>query len=396
MSIEATLDLRANSSPRSLCVFAATESQQSSSTSSNPFDNAASSVDTGHAMAVVYGTERGSLHFRTYAPPNRWSRGGLSASIGSTVSSSSSTQPGRVQTPLGVATSGQRASNLPRGYYPVDLGSLPGPIASCIKLGPSKSSSQFLLLVDDNRGTSASQPGAYAAVLVTLTAGNFHVVVPSGSLPRMSCATYHPSIGLLYGAGRSIKVLGPETWEEEVKRGTRYATSRSKMLLFGTNVLPAPGLRSGQDAITLTANAKVAIVVVGNAFYAVAGQEADERQQGPPPECVKILSFAQSSQVHPVIVLDLLDKSLDPDWSSLFLASGRECAVVDLYFGPASAPSISCSKPRHGSVTLASPILAAAASWPWVAVLTSDGLISVRSPSCLAITLRTVSFMCLL
>lgn len=39
---------------------------------------------------------------------------------------------------------------------------------------------------------------------------------------------------------------------------------------------------------------------------------------------------------------------------------------------------------------MASPILAAGAVWPWVAVLTSDGLISVRSPSCMAIPLRTV------
>ena len=137
---------------------------------------------------------------------------------------------------------------------------------------------------------------------------------------------------------------------------------------------------------------RVAVVVVGNAFYAVAGQEVDERQPTGPCERVKILSFAQSSQVHPVIVLDLKDQSLATDWSSLFLASGRECAVVDLFYGPSSAPAISCTKPRHGSVTLASPILAAAASWPWVAVLTSDGLVSVRSPSCLAITLRTVRF----
>lgn len=39
---------------------------------------------------------------------------------------------------------------------------------------------------------------------------------------------------------------------------------------------------------------------------------------------------------------------------------------------------------------MASPILAAGAVWPYVAVLTSDGLISVRSPSCMAIPLRTV------
>jgi hypothetical protein len=123
----------------------------------------------------------------------------------------------------------------------------------------------------------------------------------------------------------------------------------------------------------------VAVVAVGNSFYAVT-EETTQKS-------VKLLSFAQSSQVHPVICVNVHDPTIDEGWSCLFLASGRECAVVDLQH---SHHQVSCSPPRHGVVTMASPILAAGAVWPWVAVLTSDGLISVRSPSCMAIPLRTV------
>ncbi|GAX18348.1 hypothetical protein FisN_23Hh242 [Fistulifera solaris] len=391
MSVESIVDLRADASPRSLSVFAAAETKVGST---NPFDVSKGSADKGSVIAFVYGTDKGSIHYRTYAAPGPSSnQGGLSAQLNLT--SSLTTPPSnRISSPLGANSSNQRSTNLPRAYYPVDLGSLGGPVVSCIKLGISQSNSTYLLLlVDDNRGTSATQPGAYSAIIVALTAGNFHIVVPSGNLPRMSCATFHSMTGLVYGAGRSIQVLRPETWEEEVKRGSRYAASRSKRLIFGNNICPAPGVRTGQDGMELTANGKVVIAVVGNTFHAIVGQEADERQQTgteAASEHIKLISFSQSSQVHPVIALDLRDESLDADWSSLFLASGRECAVVDINYGPPSAPTLSASKPRNGIVTLASPIRAAAACWPWIVVLTNDGLVSVRPPSCLSVTLRTV------
>jgi hypothetical protein len=123
----------------------------------------------------------------------------------------------------------------------------------------------------------------------------------------------------------------------------------------------------------------VAVVAVGNSFHAVT----DGGTQ------TKLLSLAQSSQVHPVILCNVNDPTLDESWSCLFLASGRECAVVDLSYQQANG-QVTCSLPRHGVVTMASPILAAGTAWPWVAVLTSDGLCSIRSPSCMAIPLRTV------
>lgn len=385
MSIEATWELRCNAVPRSLCVFSAASNEV------NPFDIASNENNTG-ALAVVVGTERGSLHYRTFPAPPR------SASHGFSSSRSSRNQ---IQAPLGVAASGRIPSNIPRGYLPVDFGNpLPGVVVAVIRASALPSHhAVFLLLVDDNRGSGASSPGAFAAHLVMLRHGSFSPVPALKPLPRMSCATYHPACGFVYCAGRTVANVAQEYMEgitEDVKRRGGLSARSAKKVVFSHTSLPAPGARSGQDALEITSGGKVAVLAVGNSFYAIAGTEVasdkDEANTTPIPtsESIKILSFAQSSQVHPIIVIDILDKSLESDWSCLFLASGRECAVVDLCCGPPPTPRISSSKPRNGVVTLASPILAASTSWPWIAVLTSDGLVSIRSPSCMAIPLRTV------
>ena len=95
---------------------------------------------------------------------------------------------------------------------------------------------------------------------------------------------------------------------------------------------------------------------------------------------------------------------MEKDWYSLFLACGRECAVVDVHVvtntnndtsslndtQSSTTTQITCSTPRNGIVTVTSPILSAASSWPYVVLLQSDGLVSIRSTSCLAISLRTI------
>jgi hypothetical protein len=398
MSIVATWDLQANYSPRSLAVFPA--AQVAVVATHNPFDAAATVPVEGHALAIVYGTERGSVHYRSFGPPSRTARAGLASSSSRNAASTSSAAH-QLQTPLGVAQgSGRRPSaNLPRHLFPIDLssGSVPGSIVVCLQLGgtapQSPSVPVFLLLVDDNRGTSgSSQPGAYATYLATLSHGSFHVLSTQSSLPRMSCVQYSPTTGIVYAAGRHLQTLPWEQWETLVDDTNKHARGRSTMhskrTVFSSSSLPSPGVRSGPDGMAFIAKNKVAVVAVGNAVYGVAGHDPRDLPSSEGP--VKLLSFAQSSQVHPIICLDLLDQSLDPDWSLIFLASGRECAVLDVHYGPPDNARISSSEPRHGIVTLASPILAAATSLPWVAVLTSDGLISVRSPSCMAIPLRTV------
>jgi hypothetical protein len=161
----------------------------------------------------------------------------------------------------------------------------------------------------------------------------------------------------------------------------------------------------------------------------------------------KVLKFRQSSQVHPAIVVEIPENEESKCYneysginhylsnssseqevftSQLFLASGRECAVVDILYNPRlysnsgcsnrsnlmgrdvedmnplPSPSISCGSivvgpPRHGVATLASPILSAVGiQWnskrcgPLMAILTNDGLVQTRSPSCISIPLSTI------
>lgn len=392
MSImDASWDLRSSvAPPRSLCVYTAAASSQET----NPFEVAAG-AETPTAQAVVFGTEKGSLHYRTYPSP----------ADGSGAPSASVPRP-----PLGVTPSGRPPPNMPRAYLPVDLAgsSLPGAVVGVLqaKVAPSHRP-VFLILVDDNRGTSGHS-GQYAALLVTLQQGSFSKLpTPSAfsstGIPRVSCATYHGRSGFVVAGGRRLHTIPPEAFLEASSTSTTQKRRGARGALppvdFSGVHLPAPGARGGQDALTLTSNGKVAVVAVGNSLYAVAGQEGypDKDDVGvsgsggssskSSSRCLKIVSFAQSSQVHPVIVLDIQDPSLDPDWSSLLCANGRECAVIDLHY---AQNHISCGPPRNGMVTISSPILAAATSWPWLALLTSDGLVSIRSPSCLAIPLKTV------
>lgn len=392
MSMDASWDLRTvHSSPRSLCVYPAVSSTQET----NPFEVAAGGADTPTAQAVVFGTEKGSLHYRTYPAPQ------ASLSGGNAAPHSMTPRP-----PLGVSPSGRPMPNVPRAYLPVDLAgsSLPGAVVGLwqAKVAPNHRP-VFLVLVDDQRGSS-SMSGNYAALLVTLQQGSFSKLSTPQTLPRVSSATYHTRTGFLLAGGRRLHTIPPDVFADQTQIGSgkrRARTSTLPPVDFSAALLPAPGARGGQDALQLVSGGKVAIVAVGNSVYAVAGQDAQTTADkddttasaanlaasSPPPESVKIISFAQSSQVHPVIILDTQDQSMDPDWSSILCANGRDCAVIDLHYAQGQ---LSCAQPRNGVVTISSPILAAATSWPWLALLTSDGLISIRSPSCLAIPLKTV------
>ena len=427
MSLEATFDLSAASQPRSFCVYTPvddsannniTTSNAYHNNNSNPFEVAAAhpAEQQPTAAAIVVGTERGSLHYRTYASS--------STTAGLTTKNQPQQQPShphQVQSALGMNQNNNQ--NIPRAYYPVDYSGLSGPVVSMV---PVISGHLFLVLVDDHRGTSAAHPGAFLAQWMTLIKGQFGVHQPNNNtsaLPRMSCAVYHPNCGVVYAAGRQLgQVALPDNMSSSM--GANHTTTRGGRgrggttnsqqqqprpwkYRFGRTTLPAPGARSGPDALDMSANGSVVVVAVGNSFVAVSGlrqspnaimddhsssSNANDMNSGNGTSTTtKLLSFQQSSQVHPVLCLDVQDPSmLDQDWSCWFLASSRTCAVVDFYNAP--PPRMTHSHPRGGNptTTLASPILAAATSWPWLVVLTSDGLLSVRSPSCLAIALRTV------
>mmetsp|Transcript_26227 Transcript_26227/g.38770 ORF Transcript_26227/g.38770 Transcript_26227/m.38770 type:complete len:1068 (-) Transcript_26227:20-3223(-) len=313
-------DLRSPSSPRSLCVFRAPPD------STNPFESA---IET----AVVFGTERGSLHYRCYPDGNDGD--GLLQPL----ETSRSTQPIN------------------------QINVVSGSIVTILYLGPSV----FFMLIDDNRGSSASEPGVYASQLITLRGNSFHPLPIK--TPRMSCATISAltDLGLVYASGRQIANLTHESFvsSEMMTKSFNLATA-----------LPLPGVRSGPDALEVTCDAQVVVASVGSTFYAVSIASGVS---------TKILSFHNSSLVHPILIRDFGDRSTD--WSGLLFCSGRDCAVMDLWKPPEEGTVTAIQ--RH-SIQTQSPILNIASLWPWLVLLTSDGLISMRSPSCLAIPLRTM------
>jgi hypothetical protein len=313
-SVPLSWDLRSPSSPKSFCTFRAPLD------TNNPFDSATE-------QAIIFGTERGSLHFRCY----HMEGSGL-------------------QYPLETSRSTQPINH---------KGSSNGSVVSIIAVATNI----FLLLVDDNRGTSASQPGLYVSQLVALRQGAIQTLPLK--TPRMSCAKFASDLGIVYASGRQIANLMHESFLKSTSRSFNYTTS-----------LPLPGVRSGPNALEITCHSQIVVAAVGAAFYAVSVTSGT---------VTKILSFHNASQVHPILIHDIQDMSTD--WSALFLANGRECAVIDLW-KDTDSDSVTAS-PRH-SIQTTSPILSMAPVWPWIALLTSDGLISIRSPACLAIPLRVI------
>jgi len=229
------------------------------------------------------------------------------------------------------------------------------------------------------------------------------------------------------------------------------------------HILPFPGVRGGsKNAMTLACSGRVAIVAVTNTFYAVPAfldvnvlrnQESVVAALStsnssllvslPNVSATKLLSFAQSSQVHPVIAIEVLSSNdgntassvaaaascsssssvdvmryLHSVTSLVVLASGRECTTIDIesipdanavstiekggsVLGGVVRTAIQSSACRHGIATLPSPIVAAASltggsgvgdisSGPLVSLLTADGLVHIRSPLCIAVPLTTI------
>lgn len=421
---------------------------------------------------------------------------------------------------------------------------------------------------------SASDSSATATVAGASTASSSATGSTSlGTLPRMSCVTYHPNTGFVYAAGTGVYGLQPagvkavlagmmslsggeigstgvggvgdgtsgskyhssggsissssqmrrvhshSTAGEQLQSASAHASSGASAALAASihppmalylkcqNVLPSPGVRcssggGSKNSMTLACSGRVAIVAVTNSFYAVpacldlsvVGAIIGKKTTTPslssgggavsllgpnsvPSSSVhiknisatKLIAFAQSSQVHPVITLEVtssvdrpmpsssevatssssldLSRVLRPITSLVVLASGRECAALEVASIPDSralamhekagsvgtgvgagmtglvSTRVKSSPPRHGITSLASPILAAAplpprtrigrgenhgvdsrskhqergriitgdlSAGPLVALLTADGLIHIRSPFCIAVPLTSI------
>ena len=224
-----------------------------------------------------------------------------------------------------------------------------------------------------------------------------------------------------------------------------HVEAPSALFLKAANALPRPGARCSptRDSMTMACSGRVAIVAVSNSFYAVpacldVGANGDSTAlsvNGVPqsmlasvPDTVasKIVAFAQSSQVHPVIAIELafpqtqisvkdMNQFLKPITSLVFLASGRECTAVEIVSTPDPRSvslmgkggrivntNVKTSPPFHGICNFASPILAAASlpsiktgsdsltSGPLLALLAVDGMVHIRSPFCLSVALSSI------
>lgn len=212
-----------------------------------------------------------------------------------------------------------------------------GPIVSVLKLEGNR----YLMLVDDNRGSNG-----YAAVMVKRSDSDW-TVLPQ-TFPRMNSVQYSKSMGLVYTLGRTVTSVPNEKWGNPFMKESP---------LWNITNLPSPGVRTGPFSLLLLE--ECAVCAVGNAFWRVSANESPQ----------KIVSFSQSSQVHPMICLANKDV--------MCCASGREFGVYQNF------------QLLHGICTCASPILALELN-ELLVLLTSDGLVSVRSPACPLIALRTV------
>ena len=494
MSIDSTWELRTKSSPKAVCFYPAASgggaAGAAENSSNNPFGDAVAANTTttttvgsgggptthptASVQACVFGTERGSLHYRTYPSPSssnkKKGRSGNNTPI----------EPLGTSTGTTTTTTTTTSSLLPRTYLPIDLKE--GGLSSSSSSSSSNSSSSssivsiiyasdspshrpiFLVLLDDNKGSTATS-GMYNSCLLTIQNSSFTKLSSSSTTTtstRITSATYHPRIGYLICTGRRLQTIPHEKFllpadlknfhhhnnnntttnrrggvnnklgyynnnDNDNNKATTTSSSSGMMTMDFSNILlPPPGGRSdgGQDSLKVLFNGKVAIIAVGNTVIAVSGIPKTKLSSSttttttttPHQDYKKLISFGTSSssgggggggsgsssgtssssvlqkQVHPIIILDVQDRSMDnKDWACLFVANGRECAIIDIHYDSESYQISSSPTPRHGNVvTLPSPILSAVSSWPYLVLLTLDGLCTIRSPSCLAIPLKTV------
>jgi len=366
-------------------------------------------------------------------------------------------------------------------------------------------------------GVYGLQPTGVKAVLagmMSLSGGEIGATSIGGVGDGTSGTKYHSSGGSISSSSQMRRVHSHSTAGEQLQSASANASSGASEALAASihppmalylkcqNALPSPGVRcssggGSKNSMTLACSGRVAIVAVTNSFYAVPacldlsvvgaiiGKKTTTPSSSsgggavsllgpnsvPSPSvhikknisATKLIAFAQSSQVHPVITLEVtssvdrpvpassevasssfsldLSRVLRPITSLVILASGRECAALEVASIPDSralamhgkagsvgtgagagmiglvSTMVKSAPPRHGITSLASPILAAAplsprtrfgrgvengivsrtkiitgdlSAGPLVALLTADGLIHIRSPFCIAVPLTSI------
>ena len=244
---------------------------------------------------------------------------------------------------------------------------------------------------------------------------------------RASSVAYHPSAGFVYTAGNTLRSLGAQGHISKliVSGSTSSISSLSSFLptplvyydadlasMTSTFANDTPSKYPG--SLSLVCQGRVAVLLSGNSFYAIPSIAGKNSESGANLQAIarhiveptQIVTFSQSGQMHATIVTEIsttkeqssnttstnLNMSRRAITTMIFLALGRDCTACELLYDA-----------RHASVMLAtsntianlsSPIMSASticdSSRPLVAILTSDGLIHIRSPSCLAVPLSIV------
>ncbi|KAL7467639.1 hypothetical protein ACHAXS_007880 [Conticribra weissflogii] len=332
------------------------------------------------------------------------------------------------------------------------LGTLPR--MSCVAYHPNTG-----FVYAAGTGIYGLQPAGVKAVLagmMSLGGGDARAASGVSGGDGMGGNKYQSSGASISSSSQIRRVHSHSTAGEQLQSAPAHSSSGAAAALAASlhppmalylkcqNVLPSPGVRcsgggGSKNSMTLACAGRVAIVAVTNSFYAVpayldlsvvgalSGKNATTPSSpsggaisfmGPnavPSSSVlnknisatKLIAFAQSSQVHPVITLEVISsvdrpvplsseiatsssssmdlaRVLRPINSLVVLASGRECAALEIssipdaraltMFGKAGAVGtfagvgttgvvstlIKSSPPRHGITSLPSPILAAA------------------------------------
>jgi hypothetical protein len=441
------LDLQTKANPRSICVFPAFVRK-----SHNPFDNPNDiNNDADRRMAIVFGTDRGSLHYRVYdvqfhpadlnvrALPSMTT---TATTIASTTTTKTTTQATSMMLmPLGRQSS---PSNIPRHHFPMDLSNLPGPILSIQplhkKIKSSSSSNNpfqltFLLIIDDGRGgdNNNNQAGSLASLIVTsnLSSPGFQILSQQKhqQILRLACADVTANGTIVYGLGNRIYVQDntatSTTTTSSITGPGSALSSHSKRARKFPGELPQSIARGGPLCVLGNGVVAVVYVPVGNAFYGVPAanhypeestlentNQSNNNDSGNTSNNFDpiLLWNIQQSSVHPGIILPIeqppqqsqSSSSTEQHWYPVFLACGRECIIVDVYYYADFGQVVFHAHKRHNqAVPLASPILSAAEVTStssssstnnprFLVLLTSDGLLSLRSSNCLGVSLRTI------
>lgn len=304
----------------------------SSSANHNPFENSAPTNTP--LVRFYYGTDAGTLHALTYNTATK--------------------QPVSKQ-----EQQQQQQSNFR------------GPIVDIQLL--SQNSNQLLLLVDDqspldNSNNTGGNNVLYTCVVVNAT--NLQITTSSSlktKVPKQKVSNilYHKHSHALY-------------WT------TDHTVSCSSSQSQNNRTFPALPGRLRHGALLVLWNGRVVICASNSAFFACSSQQS----------IVKLHTVSSSSQVHPVLVHELDDPSLTKKssnhqmyhWRSVCLASGRECVVSDVCF-----QNETLTKSTRATIHCSSPILAISSGWSNIlAILQSDGLVTLRNPACMGIVLQNI------